>query len=326
MKKRFLGTALTTTLAISGCTVSTPEDPHWVDAPAVVVQHEDTKRPVLKIGDAAIQHLSPAVAKKADVVARVDRENRGYASATATKLGYLTSGHVLRTRDGQLLPLCGDMTVTAQTAESTKPRQQKVTAAASVRQEQKNAYSSGSWRDLALVKTEKAPAGDVAQLDKKNRDMAVGDRLTFINFQPTHTLPRDRTPNSEPYTERSPSGTEPYNAPAIYTGQVLSDPTGDRRQIAVLLGHGTSFGKTRDTVALGGASGGEVIADNGVTKGVTTGVIEVTLPIEQIEEQYNVDIRGEHASTGQVAFVQPVNEMLLNALRKELTPFKTSPC
>jgi hypothetical protein len=218
------------------------------------------------------------------------------------------------------------MTVTTQAAGSAKPRQQEVTATASVRQEQKNAYSSGFWRDLALIKTGESPAGDVAQLDKKNRDMAVGDRLTFINFQPTHTLPQDRTPGSEPYTERSPSSKEPYNAPAIYTGQVLSDPKGDSRQIAVLLGHGASFGKTRDTVVLGGASGGEVVADNGITKGVTTGVIEVTLPINQIEEQYNVDIQGEHTSTGQVAFVQPINEMLLGALYKKLTPFKTLPC
>jgi|GEM_PF-3417560 len=322
MKQKVAFLAATTLLA-GGCSAGTERSavPEWHDAPAATVeQPAPSEQPlpgkiVIKVGAAATKHVPKQVAHEVNTAAavtivvgpRVAEPEEYIASAVAIKGGFLSSGHLLRTKKGNPQTSCRDAKVITPQTTAAGRYDLPFTQGKTIQTEHSDTISDPKQIDLALLRTKTTPS-NTATLSAKNQDMKPGTRLTIVNYQPTPSK-----------NLRAPDLSGEHSEPAILDGYVLSDPQGDSEQIAVMTGVDESYGAIYDDTVRGGASGGPAFTPDGIARALLTASGDPrtdSYTVPELEDEFGVDIEGVHTPDEkvQLTWMQPINDHLVRSL------------
>lgn len=312
MKRIVAATTAAVFLAVSGCEATQPTH----EQPTPEVSQEATPGPVvIDLAKVALASLPEAVAKRIPAVARV--VTRGYNSNATVVISsssgvlidtpkgpaYLGAGHVyLDTVGAPKYTACTDSVVESRAADGGVTMHIGRVAAA---------LSNEPPIDLAVLEptTPKYADTNRAPLTKTPQDLPQGEKIYFVNFEPT--------PGGSARDPKNSIGG--LSTAAVFSGYVLYDNEGDSGPIHVLTGVGDSFGRVTDNTVRPGASGGAVFRADGTLIGLSIAIAQEPLPIATIENDFGVDIRNQPRETVQVTYVQPVDQEFVSKLQQSST-------
>jgi hypothetical protein len=264
---------------------------------------------VIRLGGVAVRSELPAeVASQMDSVVKVkvhDLKKMSVLSGVLIRDAVLTSAHGFREEDGSdsYTQCTRGFVETSFDTAAPNPNM----SAASITKVNPNS-SSPTWSDLAVMKGYGPTVPHRARVTPGPEDRPVGEEVVFVNYEPL----------ADGDTHRSPKAEKPeLRTPAIYTGYILSDPTGNDRQITVLTGAGQSYGRIPETHTRPGASGGAIFRMDGTLLGVTTAITVDPVKYEDVEKNFNVDLQGPDPGDLQYTYVQPVDGQFLADLQSQ---------